>query len=233
MSRSAAHAVIAGADGFAAKPATSRPPGPRSIATTERILTSAEILLRKDGERFTLGDVASAARVSMASIYSRYPSKLHLIREVQARVLGGLLAQVRDGLEQIISEGGDLEWRATRVVDVYAESHAVRASVIRAFYSVARDDLALRAKGVETVKALVDSAVVGLMGGAPGSADSAGPVHLRVIARTFLHALASYLGFGYGTSNDDEADWLTFKATLARMVYLAAREAFSSPAGPA
>lgn len=208
-----------------------RQPGSRSIATTERILASAEALLRKHGEKFTLGDVAAAGRVSMASIYSRYPSKVHLIQEVQRRVLRGLTDQIAEGLHQIAGEGGDLEWRATRIVDIYAESHRARASIIRAFHSVARGDSSLRVRGVETVQALVEAATAGLLGSAGAEVGEAAMARLRMIAQTLLHALASYLGFGYSAGS--EGDWLAFKETLARMVYLSAREIFEAAADPA
>ena len=225
------HALMQAIAGTAAVTIASRParnPGPRSIATTERILASAEALLRKHGEKFTLGDVAAAGRVSMASIYSRYPSKVHLIQEVQLRVLRGLREQISEGLLQIASEGGGLEWRATRIVEIYAESHMARASIIRAFHAVAREDSSLRVRGVETVQALVEAAATALLG--PDIAAIAEPAmaRLQMIAQTLLHALASYLGFGYSAGSDGEGNWLAFKDMLARMVYLSAREIFET-----
>lgn len=203
-----------------AKPA--RIPGPRSVATTERILGSAESLLRKHGERFTLGDVATVGRVSMASIYARYPSKAHLVREVQGRVLGSLTATIRDGLVALESEGGDLDWRVSRVVDVYSEAHLARAALIRAFHSVAREDSSLRDRGVATVTELVALATRTLGGDQSRSPQSAR--RLSLIVQAFLHALSNYLGFGHHAAADAENDWLAFKETMARMVALAVDE---------
>lgn len=207
------------------EPRPGRSPGPRSVATTERILAAAELLLRKHGEKFTLGDVASAGRVSMASIYGRYPSKVHLVREVQARVLDGLTATIRNGLLQIESEGGDLEWRTARVIDIYAEAHRARAAIIRAFHAAAREDTALRARGVTTVAELVELATGALRGCGPVGEPSLDEATLRMIIQVFLHALSNYLGFGHHGAADGEAEWLAFKETITRMVYVAVHDA--------
>lgn len=222
--------AILGTAAVTIAPRPVRNPGPRSIATTERILASAEALLRKHGEKFTLGDVAAAGRVSMASIYSRYPSKVHLIQEVQLRVLRGLTEQITEGLRQIASEGGDAEWRATRLVDIYAEAHMARASIIRAFHSVAREDFSLRVRGIETLQALVEAGTAALLGDDITGVCEPAMGRFQMILQTFLHALASYLGFGYSAGNDGEGDWLAFKETLARMVFLSAREILETSA---
>lgn len=184
---------------------------------------AAEALLCRLGGKFTLGDVAASAHVSMASIYGRYPSKDHLVREVQARVLDGLTAQIAADLVAVGSEAGNLEWRATRVVDIFAEAHRSRAAIIRAFYSFAREDFPLQRKGFETAQEVVRLGTAAILGPHRQSPNADAETGLQMILQTFQHAIVSYLGFGHGTVSPD-SDWLAFKVTSGRMVYLAARE---------
>lgn len=200
-----------------------RKPGARSLATTERILVAAEALLSRLGAKFTLGDVAASAHVSMASIYSRYPSKDHLVREVQARVLDGLVAQVAADLVPLGSEAGGLEWRTTRMTDIYAEAHRSRSAIISSLYSFGTDDPSMKMKAFTTGQELTRLCLDAIHGPeCEGLANDRRPA-LRMILKTFQHAVESVLGFGHGTSSP-YIDWPEFKMTSSRMVYLAARE---------
>lgn len=199
-------------------------PSARSIATTERILVSAEALMSRLGGKFTLGDVAASAHVSMASIYSRYPSKDHLVREVQARVLDGLIAQIATDLAPVADEAGNLEWRTTRVTDIYAEAHRSRAAIIRALYSFGGDDPPMKQKAFTTAQELTRLGINGIVGPKIASLPPHMEADLRMILQTFQHAVESVLGFSQATASP-HIDWSVFKVTAGRMVYLAAREA--------
>jgi AcrR family transcriptional regulator len=207
-----------GASGAGAPHALLNASRPRSVATTQRMLTVAEALLRKHGNKFTLSEVAKAGRMSMASIYARYPSKEDLILAIQDRVIGSMEAEIREGLDQIHREAGDARWTIVRLVDVYSEAQRRKAELIRNIYIASQDDPRLHARGVKSFEELILSAQRTIMRHESSAQPQANLDNVHMALIIFLHALSSYVGFSHTVDPIDLQQWERFKQLNADLI---------------
>jgi AcrR family transcriptional regulator len=202
----------------AAEPNVEVPQRRLRTSTTERILGVAEKLLQTDGERFTLQEVAVAARVSLSSIYTRYPSKEELVHAVQVRVLASMLEQLEVGLSRIEGEGSDIRWAVSRVVDLYIDAHSQRSELIQTFHAASRSNHVLHDTGRDAFINLSRRAAEIILRANKSPMSDERVDRANSCIQMFLYALNSFLGFEHGPSADNKSTWTAFRATSVRMI---------------
>jgi len=85
----------------------------RSRRTVERILTAAADLVAREGVGpFTTAAVARAAGVNIATLYSYFPDKMAILRELVHRQEAGRLAEMRRNLADLTADNWR-EWNDT------------------------------------------------------------------------------------------------------------------------
>lgn len=184
----------------------------RSIATTERMMAVTEELLLRQGESFTLGEVAKVGRLSMSSIYARFRSKDELVCAVQKRTFHDMSQEIDQQLERLKLQGGDLDWTVSRIVHIMAEAHLRRAKLINAFHISAPANTGLRDSGSAFFGTLVDTATATML---PLCDDRADPLWINWVWRVALYAIAGKLGANRGVIPDFDEEWNLFKRALA------------------
>lgn len=202
----------------AAENAVKAPQRRLRTSTTERILAVAEKLLQTDGERFTLQEVAVAARVSMSSIYTRYPSKEELVQAAQVRVLAAMREQLEEGLRRIEAEGSDIRWAVSRVVDLYIDAHSQRSELIQTFHAASRNNHVLHETGRDAFIHLSRRAaqIILRANKSPMSDDQVDRANWCI--QMFLYALNSFLGLEHAPGAGNKSAWTAFRATSVRMI---------------
>jgi AcrR family transcriptional regulator len=128
------------ATGLAPESATLRAPKQeRSARVLARLLSAAKALLgERDFDAISVGDIAARAGLSVGVLYTRFPSKEHLLVHL-ARDFG---AEARQDVERLLSEkvaaGLGLPELADRYFSSVAESFRVHRNVLRAITLLVR-----------------------------------------------------------------------------------------------
>jgi AcrR family transcriptional regulator len=121
-----------------------RPRQQRSRATVDIIVeAAARVLARRGWAHFTTNETASAAGVSVGSIYQYFPNKLALAEEIRKRHLDTVLAAIAmpDGSDAGIT----LEQKAAMLIDGVVAAH----SVDQRLHRVLLDEVPLAARSAQ------------------------------------------------------------------------------------
>ncbi|RUT80544.1 TetR/AcrR family transcriptional regulator [Mesorhizobium sp. M7A.T.Ca.TU.009.02.1.1] len=116
----------------------------RSRATVDTIVeAAARVLARRGWAHFTTNETASAAGVSVGSIYQYFPNKLALAEEIRKRHLDAVLAAISgsDERDAVIT----VEQRAAKLVDGVVAAHSVDQELHR----VLLDEVPLAARSTQ------------------------------------------------------------------------------------
>jgi AcrR family transcriptional regulator len=123
----------------------------RSHASFERMLAAAEKMMAARGDDdFALNDVAKAGKVSIGSIYNRFPSKDALIQAVQQRVSLRIQERQRSLITRIALDTDNLPDFIARLVDEFAECLREFAPIMRPMMQRATRDAVIAKLGKDS-----------------------------------------------------------------------------------
>ena len=191
----------------------------RSRASFERMLTTAEELMRQRGsDEFTLNEVAKHGKVSIGSIYCRFDSKDDLVHVVQLRVLERVDTEMLATIGAVQQQGGDL-------IDMVHDLVRSIADVLRNYAEVMRP-LMLRASGDPVIASIgkrsyvrTSNAVIEALLTCRDEIHHPDPRHAADAGFRILYAsIARYLGFGSSLDAAGEGDWNELKNDLGDML---------------
>lgn len=202
----------------------------RSRESYERMVEAAIEILREKGlEGLTLSEVSRRSRVSIGSIYCRVQSKEHLLREVQARVLGEMeheFAMLVNRVRRRMLPLRELVPVLVRELALFLRRHA---TLLNAFMQQAQRDEHMAAEGQRSYsQAMLDFKLLLL----EHQTDFGHPDPERATSACFIivyGALARYLGLGAipgEHSGAGEGDWkqLVEDLGLMALAFLTARQ---------
>ncbi|MEI9414054.1 TetR/AcrR family transcriptional regulator [Mesorhizobium sp. Cs1321R2N1] len=116
----------------------------RSRATVDTIVeAAARVLARRGWAHFTTNETASAAGVSVGSLYQYFPNKLALAEEIRKRHLDAVLAAISSSDERV--GAGMLEQRVAKLIDGVVAAHSVDQQLHR----VLLDEVPLAARSTQ------------------------------------------------------------------------------------
>ena len=188
-----------------------KPKQRRSRESYERMIEGAVAILREKGlEGLTLAEVSRRSHVSIGSIYCRVQSKEHLLREVQARVLGEMdheFAMLVNRVRRRMLPLRELVPVVVRELAQFLRRHAV---LLNSFMQQAQRDEHMASEGRHSYsQAMIDFKLLLL----EHQAEFGHPDPERATSACFIivyGTLARYLGLGAipgGHSGAGEGDW--------------------------
>ena len=190
----------------------------RSQASLERMLAAAESEMAARGDdEFALTDVAKAGKVSIGSIYCRFPSKDALIQAVQQRVSLRIQERQRTLITRIALDTDSLPAFVSRLVDEFADSLREFAPIMRPMMQRAARDPVVSKLGKDShamVLADVTKAVLRYRDSIPH------PDPERAVQSSFnmvYATVARALSLGSTEESADGGPWETLKQDLAHM----------------
>ena len=120
----------------------------RSSDSLERILKTAETLIRNKGyEALTVAEVVRRSNTSIGTFYARFQDKTALLHAVQERVHGREETQIRDEAAKIDWEALSLEETVRSLVDIKQEATNGNDRLLEAFVVYGATDPVLRERG--------------------------------------------------------------------------------------
>ena len=182
------------------------------------MLAAAEkLMVKREGEDFTLVEVAKVGRVSIGSIYHRFSSKDALIHAVHTRVIDRLNIEQQMILKRVCGGKHDLDEFTGLFVEEFAEMLMRFAPVLRPLMVRAPRDPFMHNVGSEAYQQFADRVKEQLL----LYRDEFGrPDHERMVTsvyRVIYATLARYLGLGSSSEASDGGDWVELKQDLGRM----------------
>ena len=202
----------------------------RSRESYERMIEGAVEILREKGlEGLTLSEVSRRSHVSIGSIYCRVPSKEHLLREIQARVLREMeheLAMLVNRVRRRMLPLRELVPVLVRELALHLRRHAV---LLNSFMQQAQRDPHMAVEGRRSYsQAMLDFKLLLL----EHQREFGHPDPERATSACFIivyGTLARYLGLGAipgEHSGAGEGDWkqLVEDLGLMALAYLTARQ---------
>ena len=135
----------------------------RSSDSLERILKTAETLIRTKGyEALTVAEVVRRSSTSIGTFYARFQDKTALLHAVQERVHGREEAQMRDELAKVDWAVLSLEETVCRLLDIKRSVTKGNDRLLEAFVVYGATDPVLRQRGYQH-KALVEGLEVEIL----------------------------------------------------------------------
>ncbi|MDI1297449.1 MAG: helix-turn-helix domain containing protein [bacterium] len=190
----------------------------RSQASFERMIASAEELLRERGnDDFTLQEVGKRGKVSIGSIYCRFDSKDELIRAVQARVLEAVNADQLRVIGEAEAKAQDLRQLVKLLVNGIANSLRHHADLMRPMMLRATSDPIVAAAGKKSYAEVADRFREVMLAHSSEILRPDPDRAVRSSYRILYAAIARYLGFGSATGAAWEGDWEILMADLGEM----------------
>ena len=202
----------------------------RSRESYERMIEGAVEILREKGlEGLTLSEVSRRSHVSIGSIYCRVPSKEHLLREIQARVLREMeheLAMLVNRVRRRMLPLRELVPVLVRELALHLRRHAV---LLNSFMQQAQRDPHMAVEGRRSYsQAMLDFKLLLL----EHQREFGHPDPERATSACFIivyGTLARYLGLGAipgEHSGAGEGDWkqLVEDLGLMALAFLTARQ---------
>jgi AcrR family transcriptional regulator len=137
----------------------------RSSDSLERILKTAETLIRTKGyEALTVAEVVRRSNTSIGTFYARFRDKTALLHAVQERVHGREEMQIRDEAAKIDWDALSLEETVCSLVDIKQAATNGNDRLLEAFVVYGATDPVLRQRGY-TYKAQVEALEVDILMG--------------------------------------------------------------------
>lgn len=202
-------------------PHARKPKQRRSRASYERMIEGAVEILREQGlEGLTLAEVSRRSHVSIGSIYCRVQSKEHLLREVQARVLGEMDHEFAMLVNRVRRRMLPLRELVPVLVRELAQSLRRHAVLLNAFMQQAQRDEHIAVEGRRSYsQAMLDFKLLLL----EHQAEFGHPDPQRAASACFIivyGTLARYLGLGAipgEHSGAGDGDWKRLVEDLGLM----------------
>jgi AcrR family transcriptional regulator len=137
----------------------------RSSDSLERILKTAETLIRTKGyEALTVAEVVRRSSTSIGTFYARFEDKTALLHAVQERVHGREERQILEELAKVDWDAQSLEETVCRLVDIKRAATKGNGRLLEAFVVYGATDPVLRQRGYQ-YKALVEDLEVEILMG--------------------------------------------------------------------
>jgi AcrR family transcriptional regulator len=145
--------------------AVKRPRQQRSSDSLERILRTAETLIRTKGyEALTVAEVVRRSSTSIGTFYARFEDKTALLHAVQERVHGREEAQIREESAKVDWSTLSLEDTVRRLVEIKEGATHGNERLVEAFVVCGATDPVVRERGYR-YKAQVESLEVEILMG--------------------------------------------------------------------
>lgn len=188
----------------------------RSKASHERMIAATRQLIAHHGsDDFTLKDVALAGKVSVGSIYLRYPSKDRLIRTVLSLELDRIAAEEEQMIRNVLNKAFNLAEAVALYIEGYGHLLAANALILRTAMNRAEHDRELSDIG----KAQAEHSVAAAMQIFLAFPEEIGGPRKRAKAdvafRLIFAALAREFGLGATRDSARWIDWAAFRKELA------------------
>jgi AcrR family transcriptional regulator len=185
-----------------------RPPQQRrSRESLERVLAAGIALLQEGGyDAFTITEVARRAKVSVGSLYGRFPSKDALFHELQARALEGIEA---DQQRLLGADWDDLAAPALvhAAVGAVAEVFRRHAALLRVMMLRGASDPDVLARGRASSQHLADAFTRALLRQREAIAHPAPELAADVCFRMVYDVLARRVMYGPTFESAVELGW--------------------------
>jgi len=200
----------------------------RSRKSLEKVLAAGVALLAERGyDGFSIADVSARSKVSVGSIYQRFPSKAVLFRALQERMLAFINAEQEalfDGIEAAkLDQGEAVDVAVRRVADHFRRHEPLlRVMIMRGAV-----DEETRTHGSVSVHILARSFERFLGAAIPPSARGDAELAADMCFRIVYASLARRILWGPTFESPMELGWDTFVSELAR----ACRSYLLAPAG--
>ena len=190
----------------------------RSKASQERMLAATRQLIAHHGsDDFTLRDVALAGKVSVGSIYLRYPSKDRLIRTVLSLELDRITVEEQQMTRSVLNKAYNLAEAVALYIEGYGRLLAFNALILRTAMNRAEHDPELSGIGKAQAEHSVAAAMQIFLA---FSEEIAGPrkqanADADAAFRLIFAALAREFGLGATRDSARWIDWAAFRNELA------------------
>ncbi|WCT80056.1 TetR/AcrR family transcriptional regulator [Novosphingobium humi] len=188
----------------------------RSKASQERMLAATRRLIAHHGsDDFTLKDVALAGKVSVGSIYLRYPSKDRLIRTALSLELDRIAAEEVRMVRSVLKKAYNLAEAVALYIEGYGHLLATNALILRTAMNRAEHDTELSVIGKARAEQSAVAAIQIFLAFPEEIGGQRKQAKADVAFRLIFAALAREFGLGATRDSARWIDWAAFRQELA------------------
>ncbi|NKJ45086.1 MULTISPECIES: TetR/AcrR family transcriptional regulator [unclassified Novosphingobium] len=179
------------------------------------LAATLQLIAHHGNDDFTLKGVALAGKVSVGSIYLRYPSKDRLIRTVLSLELDRIAAEDEKMVRSVLNKADDLAEAVALYIEGYGHLLATNALILRTAMNRAEHDPELSVIGKAQAEQSAVAAMQIFLALPQDIGGSRKQAKADVAFRLIFAALA--WEFGLGTTRDSARwiDWAAFRTELA------------------